>query len=168
MTIVLAAGMKRSTAIRLILFLSVSDVVFGLFNAFTSYPLPAVASFLAVACALVMVIWSSVLLAYNNKPASSHCLCRFAAHAISMTVFAPIWFILAILLSTNTSTNCAVDLRFDYNAFGCGFSAAATVGAWLLCAATTATSIFLWQKGKIAGLEANVTSLDVTKDLLYV
>ncbi|KAK7695394.1 hypothetical protein QCA50_000030 [Cerrena zonata] len=155
---------SRAIVYSILLFFSVSEVAFGVLNGLTAgfTIFGGLIGLVMAIVAFVMIIWCSILLAYNNQPTSTHKLTRIKAHALSLLIFSPMFFLLSALLTVNAPFTClSVDWGFGFigSASSCVFAVVATVQGWLLSILTIVMAVHLLEHSKLDGFEKNVAGL---------
>ncbi|KAF9467429.1 hypothetical protein BDZ94DRAFT_1038292 [Collybia nuda] len=91
-------------------------------------------------------IWMSVLIAYNNRPASIHNLTRSSSHFISNIVFAATWLVLAITLTILLRYSCFPNLTESIDGLEniwCFMNSFILGWAWLLFILTTISAVLI-------------------------
>ncbi|PPQ76002.1 hypothetical protein CVT24_006559 [Panaeolus cyanescens] len=102
-------------------------------------------------------VWTSVLLAYHNRPLQSHIFTKKTLHLISFVLFAIVWLVIGIVLLTQAPTECDFERYSDGLAgIWCGFTAATGTGGLVLAILCATTAVFVHrsqasEEGNIAG-----------------
>ncbi|TCD69215.1 hypothetical protein EIP91_008318 [Steccherinum ochraceum] len=118
----------------------------------------AIPGLIAPVAGLLTVLWLPMLGMFNNRP-GSHCpLAKAKAHFLTMVILTEAWF---RLLTADTLVTCKPDPHHPFkDAWArCRMSSSASMSAFLICAISTPTAIYIAVKGSHLGLSANISSL---------
>ncbi|KAF9484847.1 hypothetical protein BDN70DRAFT_872117 [Pholiota conissans] len=105
-------------------------------------------------------IWASVLLAFNNRPTSTHALARASSHFYSFLLLTPIHLAIGIMVLSQIHYNCNTILYSDGEPDGCGTGA--TAGSLSIVQSIIA-GLAIWSilrsvTGSPTGLKTNIAS----------
>ncbi|KAF9484844.1 hypothetical protein BDN70DRAFT_928089 [Pholiota conissans] len=155
----------RTTFYSLSLALAFCNQGFGLFLGITVdlSPHQWIFSIILASVCFLTWIWSSVLLAYNNRPTSTHALTSARAHFYSFLPLVPIFFAVGIMILSQIHFNCHTKEFSDGEADGwCG--AGATAGSLSIIQSIVATlaiwSILRSVSRSHTGLKTNIAAGD--------
>jgi len=161
---------KNSNAVRAVLYSSIlvlliSEAVFtGITMVFEHdgmFVEPFSAS--AFGISVLQIIWVSVLLGFNSKPTSQHCLCSIKSHLISIAIFTVSWLVIALSLSISSPVKCAPD---QDSGLWCPFAILGSVFGWILLLVCMATTAQLSVKARHWGFSTNVARSSLTSNPL--
>lgn len=156
---------SRITFYSLTLSFSCFQIVFGLVSSFFSGFSPYLYIFgkIAGGLAVISLVWTSVLLAYNNRPLSTYALTKSAIHLYSFTVLSITWLAVGIMVSTQAHYECNFTRYSDGEAgVWCGMTVTSGGIAFLTAvfAAVSAALVHRAAGKSAAGLQANVAESD--------
>ncbi|KJA19798.1 hypothetical protein HYPSUDRAFT_78609 [Hypholoma sublateritium FD-334 SS-4] len=114
------------------------------------------------AISFISWIWISVLLGYNNRPASSHALTKAAVHFYSFLPMILLYFVLGIMVLSQVGFNCGAR---DSDGEAPGWCGSEITGGVVSIATSVFASLSAWSiwmsvGGSSLGLGINVASGD--------
>lgn len=154
----------RAVLYGIMIFLASANLAMSAFNgvATKSFPTTSEANFAVCGVSALVLIWTCVLLGYNNTaPFDRRIFSTVKAHLYAMVCHMVIWLALGVL---QTSTlPCANDWQFTNDAHfegpACGVSWASVGVTWMLFLLSSLNAYLIHMWSREVGIQGNITKL---------
>ncbi|KAF9556079.1 hypothetical protein CPC08DRAFT_711472 [Agrocybe pediades] len=139
---------QRTTLYSLIIVCVIIETGFAIFTALMNgfAPLPFIFGPITATFSILTLVWTSVLLAFNNRPTSEHTLTRARIHFRSMLCMAVIFVACAIMYSTQLPPDCNTqqpDGSDGWSGLWCGFDSTVGTLAYIIAILSSAAAFVI-------------------------